>query len=302
MIHRLPAWMRATFVASGMFFNTLFWSVPLFLLAGVRLLTPSRQGRAAIGRTLARIAQNWIAVNNRLMEWGHAIRWHITGVEGLDAQQWYLVVSNHISGLDIPVIQKSFHRRIPFIRFFLKQELIFVPVLGAAWWALDFPFVRRHSKRAHEKSGARRTDDRKSAERTFERTSDAPSAILTFAEGTRLTPAKHAEQESPYRNLLKPKYGGIAYALSAMGERFTALLDVTLFYPDGAMSLWDMLCGKVREIVVHVEQRAIPLELLGGDYEGDPDYRERLKTWVNELWSEKDLLLDRLAAEYSTSP
>lgn len=278
-----------------MVLNTCFWAVPLFLLAGVRLLTPTRAGRASIGRTLARIAQNWIAVNNRLMDWGHAITWRITGLEGLDPQRWYLIISNHISGLDILVLQKIFHRRIPFIRFFLKQQLIFVPILGAAWWALDFPFVRRHSRRAQEQNPTLRSDDRKSAERTFDRTGDTPSAILTFAEGTRLTPEKHATQQSPYRHLLKPKYGGVAYAVDALGERFSALLDVTLYYPDGAMSLWDMFAGKVREIVVHVEQRAIPPELLHGDYESDPVYREQLKAWVNDLWFEKDALLDRLA-------
>ncbi len=294
-LHKLPAWLRATFILGGMVLNTCFWATPLFLLAGVRLLTPSKEGRASMGRTLARLAQNWIAVNNRLMNWGHPIAWRITGVEGLDPEKWYLIVSNHISGLDILVLQKTFHRRTPFIRFFLKQQLIFVPVLGAAWWALDFPFVRRHSRRAQEKNPNLRAEDRKSAERTFRRTGKAPSAILTFAEGTRLTPEKHAAQASPYRHLLKPKYGGIAYALEAMGERFTALLDVTLHYPDGAMSLWDMFAGKVNEIVVHVEQRAIPADLLNGDYESDADYRERLKAWVNELWAEKDALLDSLS-------
>lgn len=293
--HKLPAWLRATFVLGGMVLNTCFWAVPLFLLTGVRLLTPSKDGRAAIGRTLAGFAQNWIGVNNRLMEWGHPIVWRIHGVDGLDPEKWYLIVSNHISGLDILVLQKTFHRRTPFIRFFLKQQLIFVPVLGAAWWALDFPFVRRHSKRAQEKNPNLRAEDRKSAERTFRRTGNAPSAILTFAEGTRLTPEKHAAQESPYHHLLKPKYGGIAYALDALGDRFTALLDVTLCYPDGAMSLWDMFAGKVNEIVVHVEQRTIPAELLNGDYEGDPEYRERLKAWVNGLWVEKDLLLERVS-------
>jgi 1-acyl-sn-glycerol-3-phosphate acyltransferase len=297
LLHKFPAWMRATFVLGGMVLNTLFWATPLFLLTGVRLLTPTRDGRAAIGRTLARIAQNWIAVNNRLMDWGHAIKWRITGLEGLSPQQWYLVISNHLSDLDILVIQRVFHRHIPFIRFFLKRELIFVPVLGAAWWALDFPFMRRASRRAIEKNPALRSADRASAERTFSRTHGAPTAILTFAEGTRFTAAKHAQQKSPYRHLLLPKSGGIAYALDALGDRFAAILDVTIYYPDGEVTLWDMFMGRVRKIVVHVEQRAIPPEILNGDYQGDDVYRERLKAWVNTLWLEKDTLLDRLAAD-----
>lgn len=313
MLHKFPSWIRATFVAGGMLLNTIFWSMPLFLLTGVKFLTPSRAGRASIGRTLARLAQNWIAVNNRLMQWAHPIEWQITGLEGLNPQHWYLVISNHISGLDIPVIQRVFHRHIPFIRFFLKRELIFVPVLGAAWWALDFPFLRRNSQSKAKKPGAphdqpardlsttaqpaARNADRESAERTFERTGSSPSAILTFAEGTRFTQAKHDAQNSPYRNLLLPKSGGIAYALEAMGERFAAALDVTLYYPDGMVSLWDMFAGKVSKIIVHVEQRKIPEALLYGDYQNDATYRDALKAWVHTLWLEKDDLLDRLHVE-----
>jgi 1-acyl-sn-glycerol-3-phosphate acyltransferase len=289
-----------------MLLNTFYWCVPLFLLTGVRLLTPTRAGRASIGRVLARIAQNWIAVNNRLMDWGHAIEWQITGVEGLDPQKWYLIVSNHISGLDILVLQKVFHRRTPFIRFFLKQQLIFVPVLGAAWWALDFPFLRRHSKHKIVKNPELRSADRASAERTFERTAGAPTAILAFAEGTRITAEKHAAQESPFKHLLKPKIGGIAYALDALGDRFAALLDVTIYYPENpgserAYTLWDMFGGKVRKIVVHVEQRTIPPEFLDGDYEGDPVFREQLRAWINTMWEEKDALLERLAGVHSTT-
>jgi len=312
MLHGFPGWLRAAFVAGGMLLNTLFWSAPLFLLTGVKLLTPSLEGRASIGRTLARIAQNWIAVNNRLMHWAHPIEWQITGLDGLDPQQWYLVVSNHISGLDIPVIQRVFHRRIPFIRFFLKRELIFVPVLGAAWWALDFPFMRRNSQRklkqsafdngslppAAEARNTARNADREAAQRTFDRTGSSPSAVLTFAEGTRFTQAKHDAQKSPYRNLLLPKSGGIAYALNAMGNRFASLLDVTLYYPDGVVSLWDMFAGKVNKIIVHVEQRAIPEALLRGDYQNDAAYREALKAWVHSLWLEKDELLDHLRAAH----
>lgn len=296
MFHALPAWLRAGFIVGGMLFNTLFWAVPLFLMTGVKLLTPSRTGRAAITGTLARIAQNWIAVNDRLIEWSHPIDWQITGLDGLDPQRWYLIVSNHISGLDILVHQKTFHRRIPFIRFFLKRELIFVPILGAAWWALDYPFMRRNSRRPAGQRPASKNTDHKSAERAIHRTAATPGSYLVFAEGTRFTQAKHDAQNSPFRNLLQPKSGAIAYALDALGERFSALLDVTLYYPDGIVSLWDMFAGKVHRIVVHVEQRAIPEHLLNGDYQNDPVYRETLKAWILAMWQEKDDLLDQIRA------
>ena len=65
----------------------------------------------------------------------------------------YLVLANHQSWVDIPVLQRVFNRRIPLLRFFLKRQLFWVPVLGLAWWALDFPFMRR-STRAEIKAPA----------------------------------------------------------------------------------------------------------------------------------------------------
>ncbi len=65
------------------------------------------------------------------------------GVDSLHQRGWYLVSSNHQSWVDILVLQRIFHGRIPFLKFFLKQELIWVPVIGLAWWALDFPFMKR---------------------------------------------------------------------------------------------------------------------------------------------------------------
>jgi hypothetical protein len=53
----------------------------------------------------------------------------------------------------------------------------------------------------------------------------------------------------------------------------------------------------VRRITVRVERIPIPQELLGGDYEDDPVFRERFQTWVRELWERKDTALDRLLAE-----
>lgn len=44
-----------------------------------------------------------------------------------------------------------FNRRTPYFKFFLKKELIWVPFLGLAWWALEYPFMKRYSKAFLEK-------------------------------------------------------------------------------------------------------------------------------------------------------
>ena len=175
---------------------------------------------------------------------------------------------------------------MPFLKFFLKRQLIYVPIIGLAWWALDFPFMKRGA-------GSRQAD-LAAARKACEKFRQIPTSVMNFLEGTRFSRAKHAAQASPYRHLLKPKVGGLATAIGAMGERFDALLDVTIVYPGGVPSFWDLLSGKVRQVVVRVHERSIPPDLLGGDYEGDPAFRARMQAWVTALWAEKDARIEAI--------
>ena len=120
---------------------------------------------------------------------------------------------------------------------------------------------------------------------------------MNFLEGTRLTAAKHSAQRSPYKNLLKPKIGGLSMALATMGEQFDSLLDVTILYPHGVPTFWDILSGRVREIRVRVREIAIPRDLIDGDYERDAAFRARVQAWVHAMWQEKDQLLEELKLE-----
>lgn len=294
MLRFLPMPVRTFVGILGFVGNTLFWCVVLFAVALVKITTRSAERRLALSATLAEIAQRWIGVNTWLIDNLITVRWEVSGLEGLDPHKWYLVVSNHRSGLDIPVLQRVFHRRIPFIRFFLKKNLIWVPILGQAWWALDYPFMNRHSAAALARNPALRAQDREATHQACARFQHMPTAILNFVEGTRFTPEKHAQQNSPYLHLLKPKVGGIAHAIEAMGSRFAVLLDVTLCYPDGDVGLWDFARGRVRRIVVHVEPREIPHQLLEGDYLDDEATRDLFRAWIDGLWQEKDALLESI--------
>jgi len=107
-----------------------------------------------------------------------------------------------------------------------------------------------------------------------------------------MTPAKQAQQQSPYRHLLKPKAGGMAFVLSALGERMHCLLDVTIIYPDGIPSYWQFASGQVRHIVVKVCLHEIPADCFTRDYETDAAFRDAFQSWVAGRWAEKDQLLD----------
>jgi 1-acyl-sn-glycerol-3-phosphate acyltransferase len=288
MLERLPAPLRGALTGFTLGLSTLTFTLCMVPPALLKLLLPMSAVRRFCDRVLNALASAWVAVNNTWIAAVRPARWDVQGVEGLHRRGWYLVSSNHQSWVDILVLQRIFHGHIPFLKFFLKQELMWVPVIGLAWWALDFPFMKRG--RGH---GARQSD-LKSTREACEKFKRIPTSVINFVEGTRFTPAKQAQQHSPYRHLLKPKIGGLGVALATMGEQFEALLDVTIVYPHGAPRFWDLLCGRIDAVTVRVQQREIPPEVLGKDPVGDKAYRQRISGWVEQQWAEKDRLIDTL--------
>lgn len=272
--------------------NTLACVILLFPLAVIKFAVPIDAVRKPVDRMLNAIAELWIAINGATLM--RSARIDVSGVEGLSRKRWYLVEANHQSWADIFVLQHVLTGRIPLLKFFLKQELIWVPLIGPAWWALDFPFMKRHSQEYLRAHPERREDDLATIRRACEKFSLIPTAVMNFLEGTRFTREKQNVQGAPFEHLLAPKAGGIALALNAMGERFHSLLDVTLFYPGGAPSFFGLLAGKMKQVIVHLRELPIPPDLIGGDYTTDPQFRERAQRWVTELWREKDELLEKL--------
>jgi 1-acyl-sn-glycerol-3-phosphate acyltransferase len=212
----------------------------------------------------------------------------------LERDGHYLVISNHQSWVDIPVLEALLNRRVPMLRFFLKSQLFWVPLLGLAWWALDFPFMKRYSREVIARRPELAGRDIEATRRACEKFRDIPVSLINFVEGTRFTPAKHAAQSSAYRHLLKPKAGGIAFVLDAMGDAMHVILDVTIVYPHGIPTIADLFADRIPEVRIHIRELPIPRELVGGDYQNDASFRERFQEWVNGLWSEKDARIETL--------
>ncbi len=264
----------------------------LLLLALFKLLLPIKPLRRVLSRGIILIAENWIAINSAMIRlFTQRQDWRIEGGEHLRRDGWYLVLANHQSWVDILVLQYLCNKRIPFLKFFLKSQLIWVPLLGLAWWALDFPFMKRYSKEFLERHPELRGKDVEVTRRACEKFAELPVSVMNFVEGTRFTPAKHARQQSPYTHLLKPKAGGVAFVLETMGQMLQAVIDITIIYPDGRPKLADLLSGRVSRVHIKIQRRDVPHDLLGGSYENDPAVRERFQTWVNGIWAEKDRLI-----------
>lgn len=288
MHHFLPAPLVGVLASVLMLLNILLW-VPILLgVALVKLLLPFKAVRLAIDPLLLRIAEAWIAGNSGWMRLTQTLDWDVSGIDQLERQQWYLVVCNHQSWVDILVLQHVLNRRIPLLKFFLKKELIWVPIMGLAWWALEFPFMRRRSEAYLQKHPQERGKDAATTRAACEKYALVPTSVMNFLEGTRCTPAKQQRQKSPYRYLLKPKAGGVSLALDAMGEKFGAVLDITLIYPQGTPDFWQFLQGRVRQVVVHARVLPVPHAEVKPGQSSEQAWREVCQPWVNQLWAEKD--------------
>ena len=277
--------------------NTVAFCIPLFLMTLLKAAIPAAGWRKLFDRVLIRIAGGWIAVNNVNQKIFSRTRIEVNGLQDLDPDDWYLVLANHQSWVDILVLQNVFHGRIPMLKFFLKKELIWVPLLGQAWWALDFPFMKRYSKRVLKQNPELRGKDIEITRRACQKFKTIPVSVMNFVEGTRFTPQKHHQQASPYNHLLKTKAGGIAFVLAAMGEQLNTILDVTIAYPGAPGSFWKFLCGQIPDVKIDV--RTMPIDpSLVGNYAMDHAFRDRFQTWLNRLWAEKD---ERMAAMLAAS-
>lgn len=294
MLAYLPGPLKGLLCGIFLLVNTVAWTVALLPLAVLKACVPHRGFRRLATHAIVGIAEIWTTFNNLNLALTQKIRWHVTGLEGLSREKSYLVCANHQSWVDIIVLQKVFNRRIPFLRFFLKQELIYIPLLGIAWWALDYPFMKRYSKEYLERHPEKRGQDLETTRRSCERFRGSRITVINFLEGTRFTAKKHAAQASPYRHLLKPKAGGVAFVLECMGEQFDSLVDVTIHYPKGTPTFVGLITGKMPEVIVLVRRLAIPRDLLGGRYLEDESFRDRVQAWVRELWELKDRRLDEL--------
>ena len=273
--------------------NTLFWCIFLLSVAVLKLLVPVEAWKRVCTKIIINIGECWIYCNGLWIKFLHRPELKVEGFESLDRSKWYLSVANHQSWADIFVLQDITNRKIPMLKFFMKNVLIWVPVIGLAWWALDMPFLKRYTKEEIERNPNLRGKDVKEMEKSFSRYSRYPVSIFSFAEGTRFTEEKKIAQNSRFNNLLNPKSGGIGLTLTTM-PYIKVLLDFTIHYESSRRSFWDFLCGRMSKAHVRVKEVQIPEQLLGKNYEEDIEFREELKSWVENIWKDKDKFISQI--------
>ncbi|HEI8868638.1 acyltransferase [Serratia sp. AKBS12] len=277
---------------------TVLCSIPIAAAGIVKLLVPIPVIWRGISAFADAMMWCWCQGLAVLLRLNRQLEWDIEGLVGLDRKNWYLLISNHESWSDIVVLCVLFRNRIPMNKYFLKQQLAWVPFVGLACWALDMPFMKRYSRAYLLKHPEKRGKDIETTRRSCEKFRQRPTTIVNFVEGSRFTESKKIKTRSPYRNLLAPKAAGIAFTLSALGNQFDRVLNVTLHYPDNSQRPFlDMLCGRLKRVVVRID--TLPIDAtLHGDYFNDKHFKRQFQLWLNALWLEKDRLLDKIKRQY----
>jgi 1-acyl-sn-glycerol-3-phosphate acyltransferase len=271
--------------------STIVLTTVIFILSIFKWLAPGIRARNAMTHWLSSLGELWISVNKLVTGFYRGLEWDIHLPDGLNRNSRYLVFCNHQSWVDILVLQHCLNRRAPFMRFLLKQQLIWVPFLGIAWWALDMVFLRRYSRQQLLKNPALRGKDLENAARACEKLKHIPVSMMSFPEGTRFTAAKWTQQNSPFKHLLKPRYGGIGQILYSFDDALDGLIDVTIIYPDGTPTIWEFTSGQVKNISVRIQLRPIDAAVRGRDFRADGEATAALKSWLHHIWSAKDQLI-----------
>lgn len=278
--------------------NTAMTSILLCLLAIFKFFIPIQSFRNLISTWSHAVMDVWAWCNHQLIDRTSPVIWDIESDTQLNRDGWYLLIANHLSWTDIVVLYSVFRKQIPTLKFFLKQQLLYVPFLGMACWAVDMPFMKRYSRRYLLKHPQKRGEDRKRTYAACERFRHTPTTIVNFVEGTRFNQQKQQQSHSPYTHLLPPKTGGIACTLAAMGDQFDAVINVTLAYPENTQTPFrDLLSGRMKKIVVRIH--VLPMnEKLTGDYFQDKRFKREFNQWLNDVWQEKDIELMHIYASH----
>lgn len=274
--------------------NLAFWGMLIITFGLVKLVLPFEGMKALFSSLMNGMLCGFGKVSVSMIRLFNPvdIEYRIDGE--LDKDNWYLIVANHLSYLDIVLMIEFAADRIPAPKFFLKKELIWLPFVGLGAWALDMPFMRRYSQAYIAKHPDKKGMDIATTKKYCEKFKTQPTTVINFVEGTRFTPQKHAQKGGEFTHLLPPKAGGIAFTLATMGELFTNILDVSLIYPENRRHpMVEMLSGCMKKIVIDVKVLEVPAEAQG-DYFEDESFRQGFQAWLNRLWTEKDQRINKL--------
>jgi 1-acyl-sn-glycerol-3-phosphate acyltransferase len=274
-----------------------FWIVPIVILALIKLVVPVQFVKELSYRIMVWIYGTAVRINDFLLFKLVRNKIQIRSKETLKTDRNYLILSNHRSWADILILQSVLNRKTPPIRFIVKWELIFMPIVGLICWAYEYPFVKRKSLKYTSPKSGKSKNDFHVIRNKIDKMSANHLSLINFVEGTRFKILKSEKYAAGFKHLLNPHAGGLFNILKNYGDRLDELLNFTIVYKCRQPIFWKLLGGRCRHIIVDL-QKVQMKELLNrlGACDGDVNF-VRVSEWLNDLWQEKDLKIDELIAE-----
>ncbi|WP_037971941.1 acetyltransferase [Succinivibrio dextrinosolvens] len=279
-------------------FNVILIATPILLLGIVKILLPFDFIKKFVDNCNYYLYKIWVVDNRMLMSLTNDIRWHITGDEIPSTRKSCIVLSNHISWLDILFIGAVYGGRIPITKFFMKQNLIYIPFVGLACYTLGMPFLKRYPKEKLLKNPALRTKDVETTKKVCRELVKFPSSLINFCEGTRYTPEKAKKAKSTYRHLMPPKAASLGVALSEIYDEVEYIFNTTFYYPENSKGAFmDMMFGRIKNVYVNIEILE-KNDRLRGNYLEDKTFKHDFTMYLRELWEKKDKIIDEMEADF----
>lgn len=268
----------------------------LIMMMGILKLIPIRPWQRFTSYVANAFFRIWGYSVSAMFSLTQETRWQLEGGIELNRNSWYMIMANHLSWVDIIVLMKLASKDMPLPRFFLKQQLFWVPFIGFGCWALDMPFMKRYSREQIARKPHLQGKDIETTRRSCEKFKYIPTTVVNFCEGTRFTESKKLQKNSPYKHLLPPKAGGTAFTLQAMKGNFDAILDLTIVYPgrrsDKPLVL-DFLAGRLHHVYLHIDALPVTDDLVG-DYFNDAAFKDHFQNWLNTRWVNKDARIEEI--------
>ncbi|HTL12244.1 MAG TPA: 1-acyl-sn-glycerol-3-phosphate acyltransferase [Bdellovibrionota bacterium] len=285
---------RLVYVVRGAFTSGLLMGallpVNLVQLVGVLLLPISRPAYRKINRACAGF---WWGICVWSLEQIYGMRLELEG-DTLPYGEDAIVICNHQQMSDIPVLMclAQSKGRLGDMKWVVKQGLKYVPLIGWGMQMLGCLFVKRAW-----------TEDKESVMGTFAafHRERLPIWLMSFPEGTRITEKKIERSQRfsvkaglpIYSHVLVPRTRGFVAAVEGLRTHVGAVYDLTLQFPEGIPTLWQMFEGRVEHARLKVVR--YPIDTL-------PAGRQELERWLLQRFQEKDALLGGYLETHSPGP
>jgi 1-acyl-sn-glycerol-3-phosphate acyltransferase len=267
--------------------NLCFWLILLIPLILLKIFIPLEKNQDAVSALMGWLYNLAVWCDDLLLFRIMGIKLDVKGIRKQYSKQFFIVIANHQSWNDVFILQHIFNRRSPILKFLVKRELIYLPIVGLVCWAYGYPFLRRHSAKGRKTDSGRPKRDSAVLEKALDRFLRYPATVINLVEGTRFSPHKAKDQKTPYDYLMKPKAGGLTTMLALLGDRIGAIVDVTIVYDCEHPTFWNLLCGECERVLVRVKEYSAEKMPPVKDYES-------VTTWISRVWEKKDMEIGAL--------